>query len=105
MRILHSQSLPIPLEKTIQCEDKIILVTQFFIHKDSQRNYEIKYCLQKNCDNHLIDTIYLFNERIYSQSELGVSNMTKIIQVNIQNRISFKTLFEEAGLEIVEERD
>jgi len=95
MRILHSQSLPIPLEKTIQCEDKIILVTQFFIHKDSQRNYEIKYCLQKNCDNHLIDTIYLFNERMYSQSELGVSNMTKIIQVNIQNRISFKTLFEE----------
>jgi hypothetical protein len=95
MRILHSQSLPISLEKTRQCEDKIILITQFFIHKDSQRNYEIKYCLQKNCDNHLIDTIYLLNERIYTPEELGVSNTTKIIQINIQNRIRFKTLFDE----------
>ena len=52
--------------------DKINLVYQFFIHKNEERNKELRYCLKKNVDNQHIDKIYLLNERMYSEKELGI---------------------------------
>jgi len=95
MRLIYSKSDPIPLEETKQCNDNIVIITQFFLHKNIDRAKEIRYCLLKNCENAFVDTVYLLNERIYSQQELGVSNahMAKIIQINIQKRIHFNDIF------------
>lgn len=72
--------------------DDIFLIQQFFINKDPFRNKEIQYCLKKNVNNHNFKKIYLLNEKIYSQSELGLSDdeMLRIQQVNIVDRMTYK---------------
>ena len=99
MRVIHSKSLPIPVETEKTCIDPIFLVTQFFLHLDKKRRREIQYCLQKNCENPSIHTIYLLNEKIYTEEELGVSNQSsnqksKIKQINIRSWITFKHIFD-----------
>jgi len=77
----------------------IFMINQFFIHKDEKRYQEMKFCLQKNVDNNHIEKIYLLNERIYSDEELGVKN-NKIIQIDIKKRLTFEKAFDFArGLE------
>ena len=71
--------------KTI--DDPIYLFYQFFVHPNEDRHNEIKYCLLKNVQNEFVDKIYLLNERIYSDKELGVSS-DKIIQVVIHKRLT-----------------
>jgi len=72
--------------------DKIYLIYQFFIHKDKNRNIELRKCLRFNVENPYIDKIYLLNEKIYNKEELGVES-DKIDQRNIVNRIKFKDVF------------
>ena len=50
-------------------------------------------CLARNVSNPWIDKIYLFNENIYSDEELGVKS-DKIIQKKINNRLSYKDIFD-----------
>lgn len=71
-------------------EDQIYLITQFFIHRDKQRNIELRHCLKKNCK--VMDTIILLNERIYSQEELGLNDeeIKKIEQIVIGKRLGYK---------------
>jgi len=104
MRLIYSKSEQIPIEKEKQNNDKIVIVTQFFIHKNEKRTKEIKYCLQKNCENASVDTIYLLNERIYTQEELGVSetHMSKIIQKNIDKRIHFHDILNAIETETIQ---
>lgn len=99
MHVIHSKSLPIPVETEKTCTDPIFLITQFFLHRDKKRRREIQYCLQKNCENPSIHTIYLLNEKIYTEEELGVSNQSsnqksKIKQINIRSWITFKHIFD-----------
>ena len=72
------------------CEDNIYLVSQFFLHKDSQRRKEISHCLKKNCE--IFDKIFLLNEREYSLDELQLSeeDFKKIEQIIIGRRMSYK---------------
>ena len=65
---------------TDQNRKKIILIQQFFIHKDKKRQKELVETLIMNVHNKNIDEIHLLNERIYTYEELG-SNSTKIKQV------------------------
>ena len=74
-------------------DDKKFLFMQFFIHSDKKRYEEMKYTLQKNIENNYIDKIYLLNERIYTNEELGVES-DKIEQINILDRLTFKRAFE-----------
>lgn len=74
-------------------DDKKFLFMQFFIHSDKRRYEEMKYTLQKNVENNYIDKIYLLNERIYTNEELGLES-DKIEQINIINRLTFKRAFE-----------
>lgn len=75
----------------------IHLFTQFFIHRDPLRNAEIKECLRKNVMNPYITHIHLLNERIYTNTELGIdstnTNSAKIIQSNIENRLKYQHIF------------
>jgi len=91
MRFLENSIKPIPLE--IPSEDKVILFQQYFLHNNKERSDEIKYCLEKNVSNKNIDTIYLLNERIYTDEELGVSS-AKIIQINIGHRLLYSDIID-----------
>ena len=76
--------------------DKIILFTQFYIDKNRERHKEILKCLHLNIDNKFIDKIYLTNERIYSEDELGIKdnpNKTKIEQINLNRRLCYNDIF------------
>ena len=48
---------------------------------------------KKNVLNKYITKIYLLNERIYTDIELGISS-NKIVQINIKERILFKDVFD-----------
>lgn len=74
-------------------KDKINIFCQFFIHPNKERYNEILFCLHKNVQNPHIDKIYLLNERIYTSEELGVIVSNKIIQVDINKRLSYKDVF------------
>ena len=95
MSVIHSKSQAIPFESEKTCTDPIYLITQFFLPKDSRRQKEVQYCLRKNCENPWIHTIYLLNEKIYSEKELGVTSkhMEKIQQINIAKWIEFYDVF------------
>lgn len=73
--------------------DNIILIQQFYIDKNEERQKEILKCLKLNVFNNSIDKIYLLNERIYTNEELGIFN-DKIIQININKRLSYNDVFD-----------
>ena len=88
--------------------DNIFLVMQFFMPKDSERLKEIQHCLRESVTNRHISKIYLINERMYSDDELGITqkvcqesgykfkniNKDKIEQIIIERRITFKDVFD-----------
>ena len=71
----------------------INLIMQFYIDKDNDRQKEIRQTLFLNSNNKSINKIYLFNERIYTNEELGIQN-DKIVQINITNRLKFSNIFD-----------
>ena len=81
------------IKKAAQTDHNIILIQQFFIHSDPNRQNEIRNCLKYNCYNNHISKIILLNEKIYSPDELGVQN-DKVEQVVINDRLTFKIAFE-----------
>lgn len=85
-------SPPTKLTKN-RCNDKIYLFSQFFIHKDDERNKEIKYCLKQNVNNNYIHQIILLNERIYTDEELGIAS-DKILQIDMKKRLNFSHIFD-----------
>ena len=81
------------VEKSNICNsDEINLFYQFFIHKVTKRSKEIKKCLKFNVQNKHINKIYLLNERIYTNEELGISS-DKIVQIDMKNRLKFQDVF------------
>ena len=91
--IIKEFSRELELKNSKQTEDPIILIQQFFIPNDKERYEEIKTALRKNVENSYISKIYLLNERIYTDDELGISS-DKIIQKNVEKRIMFRDIFD-----------
>lgn len=78
-------------------KDKIILITQFYISSNINRQKEILECLQKNLNNSLIDAIYLVTEKEYTFREMEIDNninKAKITQVNIGKRMKYSDAFD-----------
>lgn len=73
--------------------DPIYLIQQFYIDKNQERQKEILKCLKLNVFNNSIDKIYLLNERIYDNNELGIES-EKIVQINIKERLTYKHTFD-----------
>lgn len=73
--------------------DNINLITQFYIDKNEERQKEIIKTLHLNVNNNFIHKIYLLNERIYTNQELGIES-DKIIQIILNHRVSFKDIFQ-----------
>ena len=79
----------------------IYLIYQFFRHRTDSRHSEIQEVLRRNVANSLINTVYLLNERIYSDDDLGVPS-GKVQQRNIGHRLLLSDIFnfvEKEGLE------
>ena len=72
--------------------DKVNLFIQFFIPQSHVRRNEINTCLKNNVKNPFISRIYLMNERIYTDQELG-SSSDKIIQVVTPRRMNYSDVF------------
>ena len=72
--------------------ENIYLLQQFFIPNNIQRKNEILYTLKKNVQNPFINKIYLLNERIYTNEELGVTSR-KIQQIIINHRMMYLDIF------------
>ena len=72
--------------------EPIYLIYQYFVHRDASRNKELQECLRRNVENPFITKIFLLNEKIYSDKELGIQS-DKVKQQNIVKRITFKDIF------------
>lgn len=88
---------------TVLCDteniEDINLILQYFVPKDRTRLKEMQTCLFKNVNNVNINTIYLLNEKLYTNEELGITKckkeyISKIKQVNIQERLTFQKVFD-----------
>ena len=78
-------------------DEKINLFTQYYIDNNKERGQEIINCLILNLHNKSVDKIYLLNEKIYSDDELGIKSDTwkdKLVQVNINKRLTYKDVFD-----------
>jgi hypothetical protein len=75
-----------------ECNDPIHIFTQFFLPTNIQRLREIAFCLKQHVENEQIHKIHLLNETIYTDEELGTAS-DKIIQTNINKRLTFQDVF------------
>lgn len=91
MKILLSVSEKAAILPTATA-DPIHVYCQYFLPATDARRAEIQKCLRLNVANPHISSIYLLNERIYTDEELGISD-PKIIQVNIGRRLRFSDVF------------
>lgn len=80
---------------SINNNEPIYLITQFFLHKNKKRCEEIKDCLKKNINLGIFTNIILLNERIYTNNEMDLTETEgeKIIQVNIKSRLKYIDIF------------
>lgn len=70
--------------------NKIIMITQFFLSPNEERNREIQQVLKENCENPEIDEIHLLNEQYY---DLPLLQHAKIRQFNLGKRMSYYDAF------------
>ena len=96
-KIIHKSDVNI-LTKQPDNED-IFLFMQYFIPDNNERLKELKESMVYNCQNKSLKNIYLLNETYYKKKELGIHKLKKeeymkIIQKDINKRLSFKILFD-----------
>jgi hypothetical protein len=72
--------------------DPIHVVTQFYLPDNAARLSEIRFALQSNVSNPEVADVTLYNERLYTDDELGVQS-SKIKQNVIGRRIRFIDAF------------
>jgi hypothetical protein len=79
----------------INDDDKTYLIAQFFIPSNQERYQEIVSCLRRNLELSELKKIILLNERIYTEEELGISDLSnenkqKLEQISINKRLTYK---------------
>jgi len=73
-----------------QCRrEPIHVITQFFMPTDTIRLAELQLALARNVNNPLVTQVHLLNERVYSDTELAISD-TKLNQIVIGRRLTFQ---------------
>ena len=76
--------------------EPIILITQFYISSNSNRQKEIVDCLIYNLNNPFINIIYLISEKDYNLNQIGLPenvNNSKIKIININARMKYSDAF------------
>jgi hypothetical protein len=95
MSYIEQKNIDTILLKNDNKHNNTYLITQFFIHPDKKRHHEIVSCLRRNLQLKELTKIYLLNEKIYSEEELGISdlcdeNKKMIEQICINERLTYK---------------
>ena len=75
----------------------IVLITEYFVHKNPIRFNEIKNSIDKNNKNKYINKIFLLNENKDDKYYSYNNNTNKIINVPLNKRSTFKNTFELAN--------
>jgi hypothetical protein len=70
---------------------KIVLVTQFYVPDNIERYQELKYCLNENIKNRLIDQIILTIEKDITDKLIPIHSKIKAVKVN--KRPTYNNLF------------
>ena len=73
---------------------EIVLITEYFVHKNTLRFLEIKNSINKNVENKYIDKIYLMNENKNNKYD---TNTNKIINLPSNKRGTFEDTFKIAN--------
>lgn len=73
--------------------DPIFIITQYYIPASEKRREELKFVLKKNVEENQVNKIYLLNERMYSEEELGVKS-DKIVQIVTGKRLTYSAAFD-----------
>jgi hypothetical protein len=84
------ESNKLTLKPIVRRYNKIVMITQFYISPNEERNRELRDVLVENCENPEIDEIHLLNERIYDSPYL---KHAKIRQINIGKRLGYYDAF------------
>lgn len=71
----------------------IVLITEYFIHKNITRDLEIKKSINENDFNKFLNKIYLMNENSNSYY-YSKNSINKINNIDINKRCTFKDMFE-----------
>lgn len=74
----------------------MILITTYYKSQSVERQKEIDYCLEKNIENPLIETIYLLGNEIFEFSFLNKQDQQKIKQVKISDDPNYILKFSDA---------
>lgn len=90
---IYESSNKLNIETSKQTNDDIILILQFFYPNNINRLKELQYCLKQNVNNKYITKIYLLNERIYNNKELGIIS-DKIEQFNVKKRLLYRHIYD-----------
>ena len=96
-KIIHNADINKLLE--IPEKEDVFLFLQYFEPKNNEKLKELQKTMYFNVQNQTFKKIYLLNEKYYTKKELGVDMLpkdcyNKIIQKNIEKRLSFKLLFD-----------
>jgi hypothetical protein len=70
------------------------VMTQYFIHKQQKRAKEIRKCLEKNCENQLVDKIILLNEEDHCAEWKTMKGSEKIQQIVVGKRLTYAMFLE-----------
>lgn len=97
-KTLKSSHITLSMANKKETNEQIYLIYQFFLPTTEKRVNEIQETLSHNVANKHISKIYLLNERIYTDQELGLRIPTdKIIQEVIGRRMMFRDVFTFVG--------
>ena len=80
-----------------ECKDDIYIFTQFYIPKEAKRIKEVNDTLKNNINNKFVKKVILLNERIYTPTELDLSDTSKIEQIVVKDRLTYSLFFQYAN--------
>ena len=84
------------IDKFTNEKPQIVLITEYFVHKDKKRADEINECININNENTYLDKIVLLNE---NKDDIFIPNTdnNKIINVPLNKRSTFQDSFKQAN--------
>ena len=83
-------------DNSSECNDNIYIFTQFYIPKEAKRIKEVNDTLKNNINNIFVKKVILLNERIYTPTELDLSDTSKIEQIVVKDRLTYSLFFQYA---------
>jgi hypothetical protein len=84
-----------PLNISFNNNENIYLIYQYFVPNNNVRKKEMQLCFKNNYLNKNFTKIFLLNEQLYNNKQLGIhiEDDSKLEQINIGKRLSFNDVY------------